>query len=120
MALGLAAALLALCMRLMVPTGWMPVAAADGVMFTLCSGSGEQRTVFVAFDKPSTTDMADDHNGVCAFSGIGTPALPDASPSISLQIILLAAVLAMAATPNLHTSAKSRLRPPLRGPPARA
>jgi hypothetical protein len=120
LSLGLVAALLALCLRLMAPVGWMPVASGNGVMFTLCSGSGEQQVTFGKDGKPSTPDNGASHGGPCAFSGIGTPALPDLPPSVALQIFAIFIALGLAATQRPRLAAVAWLRPPLRGPPLRA
>jgi hypothetical protein len=117
--LGLVAALLALCMRLMAPVGWMPVQSGNGVMFTLCSGSGDQVT-FGKDGKPASPDSGTAHGGPCAFSGIGTPALPDLPPSVALQIFAIFIALGLAATRRPRLAAIAWLRPPLRGPPLRA
>ena len=120
LSLGLVAALLALCLRLMAPVGWMPVASGTGVMFILCSGSGEQQVSFSKDGKPAAPDSGAAHGGPCAFSGMGTPALPDVPPSVALQILAIFIALGLAATPRLWLAASSWLRPPLRGPPLRA
>jgi hypothetical protein len=117
--IGLFAALLALGLRLLVPTGWMPVASANGIVFTLCSGNGAQQVVVGKAGKPAAPDTATEHGGPCAFSGIGTPALPDVPPMVALQIFLAFIALGLAATPPLRLAAISWLRPPLRGPPMR-
>ena len=118
--LGLVAALLALCLRLMAPAGWMPAASGNGVMFTLCSGSGGAQVMFGKDGKPATPESAAPHAGPCAFSGMGTPALPDLPPAAALQIFLIFIALGLAATPRLCLPATDWLRPPLRGPPRRA
>jgi hypothetical protein len=74
--LGLVAALLALCLRLMAPVGWMPVVSGNGVMFTLCSGVGTQQMVAGKDATPVAPDTSADA-GSCAFAGMGTPALPE-------------------------------------------
>jgi hypothetical protein len=117
--LGLVAALLALCLRLMAPVGWMPVASGNGVMFTLCSGSGEQQVALGKDGTPTTPDSGSAHGGPCAFSGMGTPALPDVPPSVALQIFAIFIALGLAATQRLRLAAIAWLRPPLRGPPLR-
>lgn len=117
--IGLFAALLALGLRLLVPAGWMPVASANGITFTLCSGSGEQQVVAGKAGKPAP-DSGMTQDGPCAFSGLGSPALPDVPPAVALQIFLLFIALGLAATPRLQIAAIAWLRPPLRGPPLRA
>jgi hypothetical protein len=116
---GLVAALLALCLRLMAPVGWMPVQSGNGVMFTLCSGSGEQQVAFGKDGKPAKPDSGGAHGGPCAFSGIGTPALPDLPPSVALEIFAIFIALGLAATQRPRLAATAWLRPPLRGPPLR-
>lgn len=118
--LGLVAALLALCLRLMVPVGWMPVVSGNGVMFTLCSGSGEQKVALDTDGKPQPPDSGTAHDGPCAFSGIATPALPELPPSVALQIFAIFIALGLAAAQRPRLAATAWLRPPLRGPPLRA
>ncbi|KAB7646346.1 hypothetical protein [Polymorphobacter fuscus] len=114
--LGLCAALLALCLRLMAPVGWMPVASGNGVIFTLCSGIGSEMPDVGTSGSP---DTAEAHQAPCAFSGIGTPALPDLPPDVALAVFLVFIALGLAAVPRLHILAVGWLRPPLRGPPSR-
>jgi hypothetical protein len=118
--LGLAAALLALCLRLMAPVGWMPAASANGVTFTLCSGNGDQQVISAKDGQPAAPDTASGHAGPCAFSGMATPALSDLPPTVALQIFALFIALGLAATPRLRLAAATWLRPPLRGPPTAA
>ena len=118
--LGLMAALLAVCLRLMAPVGWMPAASANGVIFTLCAVNGDQQIGTAKDGKPAAPDTASGHAGPCAFSGMGTPALADLPPAVALQIFALFLALGLAATPRLRLAAATWLRPPLRGPPTAA
>ena len=118
--LGLVAALLSLCLRLMAPVGWMPMASDTGIMFTLCAGNGAQQVAVGNDSKPAAPDASTAHAGPCAFSGMGTPALPDVPPIVALQIFLLFVALGLAAARPLRLAAAGWLRPPLRGPPALA
>ncbi len=122
--LGVAAMLLAVLLRLMVPAGWMPVSTADGVMITLCSGNGSQQIAVgkhgqPVIPAPVTPANAETPAGPCAFSGLGTPALAAVPAAVALQIFLFVA-LGVAASPRPRLAVANWLRPPLRGPPLRA
>lgn len=75
----------ALMLRILVPTGWMPVIGADGMTrITLCSGEGR---VVAWVDrsgevhKQGTPKSDPRHDQPCAFSGLAL-ALADAPPPI--------------------------------------
>jgi hypothetical protein len=110
--------LLALCLRLLVPLGWMPVASPTGVLFTLCSGSGEQRTVFVPTKaRDHAPESAQDHAAPCAFSGISAPCWPSLPPVLPLRLLAPRAAPGLFALQTRPIAVTPRLRPPLRGPP---
>lgn len=113
--LGLVAALLALCVRLMVPVGWMPVASNSSVIFTLCSGNGVIHVSLGEHGAPAAPEggAAD---GTCAFSLLGTPALPDVPPAVAPQNLQIFIALGLAASACLRLAASNWLRPPVRGP----
>jgi hypothetical protein len=115
--IGLAAALLALCLRLLAPVGWMPMATSNGIVMTLCSGAGNHQTVVADVGKPSKPDTADKHSAPCAFSGLGTPALADLPPALALPLLLLFIAVGRALQSAPPVTGALRLWPPLRGPP---
>ena len=104
---------LALFMRALVPSGWMPVAHAGTLQIAICSGSGAAMTL-VEVDRSTSPETPRDP---CPFAlGAGQPGdLP--------------AVPAIAAVPNWPDSrlfaqpaaakllAWRSIRPPARGPP---
>lgn len=116
----LIALLAAILPRVLVPSGWMPVAGVDGVRIEICTGSG------------ATTMIMDRGGGLhregeapaprprdpCPF-GIGmAPALD--LPAVA-ALPLASAALARPAAPILFAArlvAWRNLRPPARGPPA--
>ena len=63
----------------------MPVASGNGVMFTLCSGSGGQQVGFGKDGTPANPDTGAAHAGPCAFAGMGTPAPADVPPTVAAQ-----------------------------------
>ncbi|MFM5908375.1 MAG: hypothetical protein ACKOPO_12455 [Novosphingobium sp.] len=116
-------AVAALIVRAMVPSGWMPVADADGIRIAICSGSGPM-------------EMVIDRNG-----GLheGSPPADRAAPRDPCPFGLASAMAAdvpapMAlpappiALPEEHARAVSfaarpfarAVKPPARGPPATA
>lgn len=117
-ALGLALALLALGLRALVPAGWMPAVSPGGLTMTLCTGAGVEVISLDKNGQPVKAAKAD--GGPCAFSGLGTPLLDALPPAVVLPLLafLLALGFAPVVRPALATT--DWLRPPLRGPPARA
>jgi hypothetical protein len=111
LSLALAAALLALWMRVLVPVGWMPVSSAQGVTYVLC-GIGSVPVQAADGEAPDS-----DPHPPCAFAGL-TPGL-DAEPLLLLPLLLT--MTAALALPLLRQPGQmlAWLRPPLRGPPAR-
>jgi hypothetical protein len=114
---GLAAALLALCLRLIVPVGWMPVASVGSVTFTLCSGSGARQLPPELRGTPVAPDDGAAQDGGCAFVGMGAPALPDTPPALALLLFGLVLSLGFGWPSGSHRQIATWLRPPLRGPP---
>ncbi|MFS0735636.1 DUF2946 family protein [Sphingomonas sp. 1P06PA] len=114
---------LALAMKLLVPTGFMPTVAGGQIVVTLCSGSGPVKMMMTL---PGTGHHdADDHGAAkheppCAFSGLTMPALSGADPVLLTAQILFAMVLALHALVAIPLPARSFLRPPLRAPPLSA
>ncbi len=111
----------ALAVRLLVPTGFMPVVAEGVVTFQPCPGVMPADPM-PAMNGHAMKDMA--HHGEeprvempCSFAGMGAAALGSAPP------LLLAAAIAFVFLGVLRLSARRvaeppRLRPPLRAPPA--
>lgn len=112
---------LALCVRAIVPQGYMLTPGNGTVMVTLCSAQGAERIAITV--APDAGDHDDDHqdgtaaDAPCAFAGLGMAAAPGAD--IVLLALALAHVLALGFLPTLVRLARApaRLRPPLRAPP---
>lgn len=124
------ALLLALAVRLLVPSGFMPVVTAGGVTIVPCSGMGPSIGTgptmiasphHMGEDRhhPASQDTSGKSESPCAFAGLGMPAMGGADPvqiAAALTFVLaLAFIAAVASTSRLPT----HLRPPLRGPPLR-
>lgn len=113
----------ALCMKLLVPSGFM--IGQDSKVFTiqLChDGLGNVITKQIVV--PMKGEPADSHSkqgkGDCPFTSLSMASLTGADTG--LLALALAFILALGFAPVRTHSAKpvSHLRPPLRGPPAAA
>lgn len=120
----------ALLMRVLVPSGFMPVVHHGVVAIVPCSGTGP---VAVKTHEPAahgTTHGARHHGGdgtshdsspgPCVFSGLAAPALTGADPFLLIAAILFVMVQAIRQPERPSAMRRPRLRPPLRGPPARS
>ena len=123
--LALAALLLALAVRALVPAGYMVGQGAGAKTFfvTLCTdGMGPRQSIEIsvpmkegAGDRQASHDKSD---SPCAFSSLGMAALGGADPVLlaaALAFILLIGLTPQRAVPVRRAA---RLRPPLRAPPA--
>ena len=125
---GLIAVLVAICIRMGVPTGYMPVVDHGQVVLMICNGDGPV-TAGMAMpaakhgsghamehdrDKPGKSDQP------CAFSALSTHALGGVDPI--LLAIAIAAIMVLALWPLLAPPIRRRsfLRPYTRGPPLEA
>ncbi len=109
----------ALALRLLVPSGWMPVVDATGLHLTLCSGSGPLEA---PAPHPAMAGMAHhhhdhhDHGGPdhpCAFAGLGLALAEPLLPAIALSV--LSAEAQPDRRPTLLTIGRGLAAPP---PPA--
>jgi hypothetical protein len=123
--LAMALLALALCIKALVPAGFMVSASSTIITVTVCSdASGGMKTMQIALPmKPghAKSDPAQDAKAsTCAFAGLAHLATTGTPPL--LLAIALAAILLLGVLPQgrLPLKRAARLRPPLRGPPATA
>lgn len=113
---------LALAMKLLVPSGFMPAVADGRIIVSLCSGAGPAKMV-MPLPGMEHGKSGDSQHGKseqpCAFSGFSAPSLAAADPVLLALAILFVMALASCRLARRSTAAPSYLRPPLRGPPAR-
>lgn len=114
--------LLALCMKLLVPAGFMVAPATQTFTVSICSDQLGQRltgTMTLPVDPSRGSDAANHAKAECPFSGL---AFALTGPVTGFAAAALAFVLALGfapiAVPELPGTV--RLRPPLRGPPQQA
>ena len=113
---------LALLMKLLVPTGFMPVVRGHSVTVEICTGMGPQ-TMTMAMPGMAHKSGKADHSKAdmpCAFAGLALPSLAAADPLLLAAAILFVLATAFRAPVARLVQRTERLRPPLRGPPAAA
>ncbi|RZM31566.1 MAG: hypothetical protein EOP67_32340 [Sphingomonas sp.] len=116
----------ALAVKMLVPTGYMPVADATGIKLQLCPGAMATAEAPAAMAHHAMATPSADHREhmpaskaemPCAFAGLAAPVLA------AVDAILLAVAVAYVAAVAVRTASRtappmlSRLRPPLRAPP---
>lgn len=114
---------LALAMKLVMPTGFMPTVADGRIVVRMCSGTGPMTMVMtipgLEQGKHDGEGHPDRHEPPCAFSGLSAPSLAAADPILLALAILFVLSMGVRALAAPTTAAPPYLRPPLRGPPTR-
>jgi hypothetical protein len=106
--------------RATVPTGWMPVAGADGVRITLCTGQGLVVATLDAEGHIHKGEPADEApRDVCPYGTLAHGADLPTLPALAAAPMFAAEQPAPATAPQL-VAALHAPRPPTRGPPALA
>lgn len=110
----------ALCLKVFVPAGYMPIAPQGGIVVALCSGTmpaGSTVTVTIP-QKPGHQDHAPsmaDHP--CAYAPLGAAAVAaDLAPMV-LAALAFVFVGAIVRRPLALPAAPARIRPPSQAPP---
>ena len=118
---GLALAI-ALALKILVPSGFMPSVSNGQMVISLCSGAGATNIVV---PMPGVGDHSQDegHPGkqaeqTCAFAALSAPSLAAVDPLLLAVAILFVLALGMRFTAPETSTVPPFLRPPLRGPPA--
>lgn len=121
-----AAALLAaaLLVRVLVPAGFMPMASADGMVLTLCSGkmvvAPAPHHAGMAHHAPAHEDAHEDapaYESRCAFADLALPVLGSAPPVLLALVLAFVMARAVRVARTLPPRGAPYLRPPSRGPP---
>jgi len=122
----------ALAIRAIVPAGFMPMLVEGRVVIALCSGSGpavtmahpagmvHHATTAAPYGSHDASDILphDNKPQLCAFAGLGAPSLAWVDPVVLAVAIAFVLALGLRIVSTLPAICSSRLRPPLRGPPA--
>jgi hypothetical protein len=119
----------AMLARALVPSGWMPVATADGLRFVPCSGTGPiapQAKAPMHHAMPGMAHGMDHKDADHGTSGIDHPcAFAGVTPAVDSPALALALPLAFVATPPVPVRVLVGIGrglaappPPQTGPPA--
>jgi len=122
---------LALAVRLLVPSGFMPVFAQGSLSIVPCSGLGPIEPIAAGMsgsshhmDAGTTRHPGKEQGGKaeapCAFAGTAMPAVGGADPAQLAAALVAILILGFARTSLAAPRRPARLRPPLRGPPVPA
>lgn len=114
-----AATLLVLSMRMLVPTGFMPVASDGRMVIQLCTGTGPATMVLdLGKAAPTSGDQHQAGDGPCTFAGaFAGGLLAAAMPTILAPALAIARLSHGAAIADLTVHRLAAPPPPAIGPP---
>ncbi|HKT85244.1 MAG TPA: hypothetical protein VJQ77_04055 [Novosphingobium sp.] len=110
----------ALCLKVILPAGYMPSAAGSDQIVTLCSSAGDGgATVTIHIPgKDGKHGAAGSVQHSCAFALLAAAALDSVPPAVTLAALLFVFVAAILRVPLELRPAAARIRPPSQGPPS--
>jgi hypothetical protein len=109
----------ALCLKVLLPAGYMPAPAASEHIAALCSsGTSGTETVTVRIPYKSGQDGSGSAENTCAFAPLAAVALDPELPAVVLAAILFVFIAAILRQPLALPATSAGVRPPGRGPPA--
>lgn len=107
----------ALCLKIVLPAGYMPAASGSDLVVALCSSTGsEGATVTVSIPHKDAQD--DSVQDSCAFAPLAAVSLGSVPPAVAVAALLFAFVAAILRRPLELRRVEARSRPPSQGPPA--
>lgn len=110
----------ALCLKIVLPAGYMPSASGGDVVVALCSSAapaGETVTIRIP-GKAGQDDMSGSAKHSCAFAPLAAAALDSVPPAIVLAALLFVFVAAILGRTLALRPLDAQVRPPSQGPPA--
>jgi len=107
---------LALVLRVLVPTGWMP-SERGGFAITICSGSGMESAWVDADGKLHKEAPAQGGDQHCAFAGLGAPVVGSCLPPAIVPAKPAVAAPAVSQTLAAIGQGLAAPPPPATGPP---
>lgn len=115
---------LVLFAKVVIPSGFMPVATGSGFALEICSGMAPTQMPMampgVAMPGQHHDQKGDKVESPCSFAGLNAPLLAGADPALLAIALLFILALGRVALCQVVLPYRHALRPPLRGPPATA
>lgn len=115
---------IALCVKALVPSGYMIFAGSKTITVGLCTdgmGAPQTTTITIPMDPFAPAEPA--HKGKtdspCAFSALSMAAAGGADAALLADALAYILLLGAAFVPQLFAKSGVRWHPPLRGPPSR-
>lgn len=115
--------LVALCMKALVPTGYMVGSSSKTLSIEFCSDgltqtAAKQIVIPMKDDADRSSGEHDGAKGDCAFSALSMASLGGAQPDLLADALVFIQATGFAPQPAPALQSSFDLRPPLRGPPA--
>lgn len=107
----------ALCMKLVVPAGYM-IGSENHVLTVLICEDSRQSHTTAKITVPGKADPGQHAKGECPFTALSAASLGAVDPLVLALALAFAMALALRPGPGLPLRRIAHLRPPLRGPPA--
>jgi hypothetical protein len=112
---------LALSVRLLVPTGFMPVQASGGIVIALCAPLGsETMRLEIPVSDENRKPVQREQSQSCAFASLANPAIDPGGAVYVPRAPGLIHEIALPPPPAIRLTPTDYFVPPLRGPPALA
>jgi hypothetical protein len=112
---------LALCMKALVPGGYMPAQHGKVLTISICAdATGGKLTRQIVLPHSGKAGEHAKHEGTCPYAALGMAALAGADAVLLALAIAFVLALGFAPVRPPRPAHAFRLRPPLRGPPAHA
>lgn len=109
----------ALALRVLVPGGYMPVAADNRILVQICTGTpdGPDAMLMAIPGLEHKQQPGNAAQGKCAYADLAEAMTGGADPVLLAAALAFALALALSLALTLPPMKRVRLRPPLRGPP---
>lgn len=120
-ALALLVVMAALCMKIVVPTGFMIGQNSNVLTVQLCAdslGHAVAAKIVIPLKGKSSDSSGKQAKGECPFASLSMASMTGADAALLALALAFILALGFAPTRTTHPERVSHLRPPLRGPPA--